>query len=141
MQPDPISILRDTPFLEVLHLFVVGRIGGAPVVDERGNVLGMLSATDLLRVVDQACDEDLDPEPPREGSEARTDDAELPERLSRLKAIDVVTPDAVWVAPSTSAARVAQLMRAEGIHRVLVGDERRLAGILTAFDLVKAVEH
>lgn len=141
MQPAPITITPQTPLLELLRLFVVGQIGGAPVVDERGTVLGVLSMTDLLRVVDQVCDEDIDPEPSREGARGRVERSEeLPERLGVLTAIDVVTPDVVWVSPETPIARVAHLMRTEGIHRVLVGDDGRLAGILTAFDLLKAID-
>ena len=141
MQPDPISIAPQTPFLEILRLFVVGQIGGAPVVDDRGTVLGILSMTDLLRAVEQVCDEDIDPEPSREGARARVDSSEeLPERLGALTATDVVTPDVVWVSPETPIARVAHLMRTEGIHRVLVGEDGRLGGILTAFDLLKAIE-
>jgi len=142
MQHEPISIPSRTPFLEILRLFVVGQIGGAPVVDDRGTVLGVLSVTDLLRVVDQVCDEDIDPEPAREGDRVRVESSEeeLPERFGALTAIDVVTPDVVWVSPETPIARVAHLMRTEGIHRVLVGVDGRLAGILTAFDLLKAIE-
>jgi len=140
MHPDPITIRPDMPFLEIQHLFVVGNVGGAPVVDDRGAVVGMISAKDLLRVVDQACDDEVDAEPalenarvPRPGAEA------LPERLESLTALDVATPDVVWVSPSTPIDRVAHLMRREGIHRVLVGDQGRLAGILTTFDLLMAV--
>ena len=141
MQPDPLSISPETPFLEILRLLVVGQLGGAPVVDDRGTVLGVLSTTDLLRVVDQVCDEDIDPEPPREGARSRAESSmELPERLGVLTAIDVVTPDVVWVSPETPIARVAHLMRTVGIHRVLVGEDGRRVGILTAFDLLRAIE-
>jgi CBS domain-containing protein len=35
--------------------------------------------------------------------------------------------------------RVAELMGREGIHRVLVGEDAQLHGILTTFDLLQAV--
>jgi len=43
------------------------------------------------------------------------------------------------VSPEMPLARVAQRMRADGIHRVLVGESGRLEGILTAFDLLRGV--
>ena len=51
----------------------------------------------------------------------------------------IATPEIIFVSPDAPAAEVAQLMRTEGIHRVLVGTKQRLEGILTAFDLLRAV--
>lgn len=128
MQTALITIPPGTPFLELQHLFVESQIDGAPVVDDRGAVIGVVSTTDLLRTVDQVCDEDIDAVP-----------GELPERLSALTARDIATPEVVWVEPSTPVSEIARRMRAEGIHRVLVGAHGKLAGILTAFDLLRAV--
>jgi len=141
MQPDPLTLAPATPFLEIVRLFVQGHISGAPVVDEQGTVLGVISMTDLLRAVDQACDEDIDVEPtPAESSSLAARPPELPERLDVLSAIELASPDVVWVSLDTPLAAVAHLMRSSGIHRVLVGDAGRLAGLLTAFDLLGAIE-
>jgi CBS domain-containing protein len=61
------------------------------------------------------------------------------EQLRAYTASDVATVDVVWVSPETPAPQVARLMRDEGVHRVLVGDNERLEGILTAFDLLRAL--
>lgn len=138
MQSELVSFAPDTPFPQIQHLMVVARIGGAPVIDERGIVRGVISATDLLRVADQAFDDELDPEPmpgPREPTTA----PKLPERLEALTAIQIATPEPIWVSPDTAVSEIAQLMRREGIHRVLVGSDGRLAGMVTAFDLLQAV--
>jgi CBS domain-containing protein len=134
MKADPITVAADTPFLELQHLFVEAQIGGAPVVDDRGRVRGVVSRVDLLRAIDQVCDEDLDVD------EDGADEAELVERLDTLKALDVTTPDPIWVSPDAPIAEVAQTMRRLGVHRVLVGDAGRIDGILTAFDLLAAVD-
>ncbi len=136
MQTDAVTISPDTPFLQIQHLFVVAGIGSAPVVDDRGTVLGVISSSDLLRAVDQACDDEIDPGPSDGGAAGCT---ELPERLGALKALDVATRDPIWVSPDTPASRVADIMRTAGIHHVLVGDGQRLAGVLTTFDLLRAV--
>jgi CBS domain-containing membrane protein len=132
MSPDPITIGYDMPVLQAQHLFVTLQISGAPVVDAGNRVMGVISSSDLLRIVDQVCDEDIDPMP------TATADG-LAERLSELLVGDVATPEVVWVAPETSVSNVAKLMRTEGIHRVLVGSSSRLEGILTAFDLLEAL--
>lgn len=130
MVPDALTIPASTPFAEIQHLFVVAGIYGAPVVDPRGAVVGVISAIDLLRAADQACDEDHDP---GEASEPNLSPV-------TLTAVDLASPDAVWVSPETPVDRVAQLMQREGIHRVLVGEGGHLEGILTAFDLLRAVQ-
>lgn len=134
MMPDPITVAPDTPFLQVQHLFLEAGISGAPVVDGQGTVIGVVSTSDLLRAVDQACDDDIDPAP-AEGH----GDVALAERLAELTARDLATPEVVWVSPDASIADVARRMRGEGIHRVLVGLEGRLIGILTPFDLLREV--
>lgn len=139
MQVDPVTVLPGTPFLQVQHLFVVALISGAPVVDDRGTVHGVVSAIDLLRVADQAFDDEVDPEPEAQRSFEPSTTVELPERLGSLTAIEIASPEPIWVSPDCDICEVARLMRARGIHRVLVGHDGRLAGILTAFDLLQAV--
>ncbi|MEP6863495.1 MAG: CBS domain-containing protein [Deltaproteobacteria bacterium] len=133
MTPHPLTIAADTPVLEVQHLFVVANIGGAPIVDSASKVVGILSGTDLLRISDQVHDDEIDPQPMSSSGGAR-------EQLEALVASDVGTSDVIWVSPDTPASQVARLMRDVGIHRVLVGDNGKLEGILTAFDLLRAVE-
>ena len=132
MKAPPITVLPDAPFLQVQHLFVEAQIGGAPVVDAKGAVHGVLTVGDMLRAIDELFDEDLD------AAEPEVDDT-LGDRLDTLTVRDVFSPDAVWVAPDARASEVAQRMREEGVHRVLVGSDGRVAGILTAFDLLQAV--
>jgi CBS domain-containing protein len=127
MEPNVLKIPTKLPFREIQHLFVVAGCHGAPVVDETDAVVGVISAMDLLRAADQALDEDDD-----EGENAEPN-------VGTLTAIAIASPRPVWVAPDMPAEQVAQLMRQEGIHRVLVGADGRLEGILSAFDLLRAV--
>jgi CBS domain-containing protein len=128
MQPNPITVSSHMPLLELQHLLVVAHISGVPVVGADGQVTGVVSATDVLSAIEQALDEDHDP--------GESDD--LLEELRAITAGDIATPEVVWVSPDTAVAEVARMMRAEGIRRVLVGNGR-LEGILTAYDLLRAV--
>ena len=129
MQTSPLTVPASASLPEVQHLLVVAGISGVPVVAEKGAVIGVLSSTDVLRAMAQALDEDVDPDEP--------DD--VYERLDAVTAADIATPEVIWVSPDASAKSVAQLMRDHGIHRVLVGSDDRLEGILTAYDLLRAV--
>jgi CBS domain-containing protein len=138
MQRDPVTLAPSMAFLEIQHLFVVAQISGAPVVD-RGVVLGIISSTDLLRIADQACDDEVDVIPPEPAHPDHPAGPALPELLEAMTAADIVTPDPVWVTPDTPIDQVAKLMRSAHIHRVLVGEAGRLDGLISTFDLLAAI--
>ena len=129
MNRAPITVPSNASLLEVQHLLVVAQISGVPVVEPGGGVVGVIGASDVLCAVEQALDEDQDP--------GESDDAL--ERLQAMTASEIATPEIIWVSPDASAAEIAQVMRAEGIHRVLVGTQGRLEGILTSFDMLRAI--
>ena len=49
-----ITFKPDTPVLDAVHVLVKNRIAGAPVVDDEGNLIGMLSELDCMKVALQA---------------------------------------------------------------------------------------
>jgi len=118
MKTDPIAVSPETPLLHVHRLFVEEEINGAPVVDEDGRVLGIISSLDLLRAV--------------------IDDPD--DRLPDVTALDAAVREIVWVRPDTPIPEVARIMRDQRIHRVLVAEDGQLLGILTTFDLLQLVE-
>jgi CBS domain-containing protein len=129
MHANTVTVLEHQTLLEVLHLLVVAGIGGAPVVGADGAVVGVLTATDVLRAIEQAVDEDRDA--------GESDD--LLESLQMITAGDIATPEVIWVSVDATVAQVSELMRVNGIHRVLVGSSKRLEGIVTSFDVLRAV--
>jgi len=45
-----VTFKPDTDVLDAVHVLVTKRIAGAPVVDDEGNLLGMLSELDCMKV-------------------------------------------------------------------------------------------
>lgn len=129
MQTDLVTVRETTSLLEAVHLLVTANISGMPVVDAGGAVVGVISATDALLAIDQALDDDQD---------QRESDEPL-DLVSTLEVGELATPEVIFVSPDASSSDVARIMRAEGIHRVLVGSRERLEGIITAFDLLGAI--
>lgn len=132
MQAEPLTIPAEMPCLEVIRTFVRARISGAPVVDG-GRVVGVLSVHDLLRMIDQAFDEDIDP------GEASDEASDLEASLAGQTAGELASPDVVWVREDAPIADIARDMRRLGLHRVLVGHDGHLAGVVTTFDLLAAL--
>jgi CBS domain-containing protein len=116
-------------------------ISGAPVVDETGRCVGVLSSTDFLRHVEK---EGMPEEPSCNLTTAvfhgwQVVDVEL---LPTGQVRNYMTPDPVTVAPSTPVVELARLMFEAHIHRLIVVNElAQPVGIVTATDLLAVVAH
>lgn len=122
---------------EVAKIFEEKCISGAPVVDEAGRILGVISLTDLVRARRDGGDgvpvfhHELD-------DTARSFGFHL-EELDKTRAAEVMTPGAIALDEETPVEEVAKVMAASRIHRVLVTRGGKLAGIVTTMDLLRAL--
>jgi predicted transcriptional regulator len=146
MCTDVLSVSPEEPLLQVHRLFVDEEITGAPVVDQDGRVLGVISSADLLRAV--AEDHEAAATSPvylRELIEFSGPDwgivpQDFQDRLSQLTAADAMSDRVIAVEPDTALEAVARTLRFHRIHRVLVEERGRLVGIITTFDLMRFLE-
>jgi acetoin utilization protein AcuB len=101
------------------------KIRHAPVLDRSGALAGIVSDGDLRQVV-------LDPAV-LEGLE------ELGRTLNARTLKDVMTWSPISVKPTTTLREVAAIMQANRIGAVPVVERRRVVGLLTGTDVLKAV--
>lgn len=146
MTTAPVSVQPETALIDVHRLFVEEEIHGAPVVDDEMIVRGVITSADLLRAVMQ--------EHEAGGSTATylrgmmefsgPDWQQMPDdfqdRLGQLQVEEFMTAEVVAVAPDASIPEVAQAMRGNRVHRVLVMDGEKLEGVVSALDLVALLE-
>lgn len=105
-------VLVDQTVAEAAALFADESIGGAPVCDPRGRVVGMLTKTDVAECV------------------AAHDTERLVE--------EVMNPEVISVGADERLDRAITLMAFEGVHRLVVLDaDHRLVGIVTALDVLR----
>jgi CBS domain-containing protein len=147
MERDIISVTPDTPILDVHRLFVEEEIHGAPVVGEDSIVYGVISTLDLLRIVR----DELEPgaggtsstyfrdELPYSGPDWQRMPNDFQDRMQALTARDAMTKELVMVSPDVGVAEIARTMLTHHIHRVLVGKDRMLEGVITSFDLLRVI--
>lgn len=144
MRRDVITIDRATPLSEVERVLADQKISGAPVTDETGAIVGVISLRDLVeRYV-----EDADARPRRSrgyfhlSSEALEDDdyelTELPEETEET-AEDVMTAEVFSVSADAPLADVARTMVEKRIHRVLVQSGGHFAGIVGSFEVLEVL--
>ena len=120
-------------------------ISGAPVVDQSGRLIGVVTLSDIVRHAGSGLadihnrddsfyrtmtDRDLSDEDLRAFHES-VDQAVLID--------DILTPMVFEVAPKTPLFNVAEAMVKGRIHRVLVTENRQLKGIISALDLLKVM--
>jgi CBS domain-containing protein len=148
MQTDVVVVTAETPLLQIHRLFIEEEINGAPVVDEDGEVVGVISSLDLLREVQEEYDTGAGinvpmyfrEELPYSGPDWLSAPEDFQDRMSELTAADAMVKEIVSVTPDTSVSEVARIMREQHIHRVLVVADGELEGILTSFDLISQLE-
>jgi CBS domain-containing protein len=133
MTRDVVSTAPDMTLRDAMELLSERHVSGAPVVDG-GKVVGIFSATDLLAFL-----ADLDDTTPlitfrrRRGHRTPLEDVTVDEVMTRK--VQSLPPDC-------SVDEAAVLMGERQIHRVLVMQGDVLLGIVSTFDVAKAVaEH
>ncbi|MFO0828267.1 MAG: CBS domain-containing protein [Phycisphaerales bacterium] len=140
MTPEPVCIELGMSIRDVARIFDENEISGAPVVDEEGRLVGVVSRTDLVR---RYASGDVDPDPKMLIELFATEDDEdesgpMPEGL--VAVTDFMTRGPVTATPSTTLHTVAKRMVDARVHRVIVVDQGRFpVGIITSLDLVKAL--
>jgi CBS domain-containing protein len=146
MQTYLISVNPETPLLEVHRLFVDEEITGAPVVDETGRLLGVISSVDLLRAVDE--EHDAASAGSRHfrdilefsGPDWQEGPDDFQDRLGERTVSDAMTRGGITVTPEATISDVAATLRKHRIHRVFVVDGEQLCGVISTFDLVALLE-
>ncbi len=131
------TVRPDTTIPEAIAKMVGGHISGLPVLDGKGQLVGILTEGDLLRRTE------LGTTRMRPGwlNFLRGPDRSAAEyvRAGTLKVDDIMTPNPVAVSSTTALEEVVAAMEREGVRRVPVVDDGKLAGIVSRADLVRAL--
>jgi CBS domain-containing protein len=146
MQNRIVTVSPDALLRAVQSVFVEEGIHGAPVVDEEGRVVGVITSTDLLRAASEG--DEAEPAEPAyfrydldlHGFDWSRAPADLRDRLPDAVAADVMTAEVVTVAPDAPVSAVARVLRENAVHRALVVEDGELLGIVSAMDLVALLE-
>jgi CBS domain-containing protein len=128
MTTDVVVISPNASARDAAKLLAERGFTALPVVDDSGDLVGIVGEAELLR--------DRLPQDPRwlehgEPARARPSPAEL--------VAQVMTRSPATVTPNTDLAEVADLMLEHGVRSVLVVHERHLAGIVTRRDMLRSI--
>jgi CBS domain-containing protein len=139
-----ITVAPDTTVGELADILAKNKISGAPVVDNGGRVLGMVSEADIIL-------QDADLHFPYyiqflESVIYLQSVHKFEERFRKAfgsKVTEVMSDEVVTVPPDATVRDVATLMADRNVNRLPVTDQDgRLLGIVTRGDIVRAIaEH
>jgi CBS domain-containing protein len=122
---------------DVAEMMLTHGISGVPVLGEGGELIGIISDGDLMRLAEQAG-------APRRAwwlkllTGKETFDTQYQWAKSR-RAAEVMTHHVITASPDAHVSQIAGLMERHSIKRVLIVSGGRLVGIVSRADLVKAV--
>ncbi|HWG46596.1 MAG TPA: CBS domain-containing protein [Gemmataceae bacterium] len=147
MKTNPVSIRRDAGIREALELLTDRGFGAAPVIDEAGRPIGVISRTDILiheresvrhaHVRDSSsskCDyTEWDDFPEPDWSEKLSIEVTDPTTVG-----EIMTPAIFTVALDTPAREVVRRMSELKIHHLFVSDgELALVGVISPLDVMR----
>jgi CBS domain-containing protein len=135
MQARVLTVGPEMTVNEAGRLLERARIGGAPVVDGRRRLLGVLSRSDLLRR-HQAAPAEI-PAFYREGEGVTL--ARPVESPGEARVAEVMTPVVLSAEESTPMRALARFMVTKRIHRVVIVKDGALRGIVTTMDVLRLV--
>jgi CBS domain-containing protein len=107
-----LTIRPDAPLYDAMNLIARHRITGLPVVDDRQNLLGIITEKDLI------------------------DCAARPEAVNALVEAYMVR-DVITFSPETKVRRICACLIENDFHRVPIVDGTRLVGIISRSDILK----
>ena len=142
MTRDVITVPPDMDLRELAHLFVESEITGAPVVDGNGSTIGVISLTDLVFYSTTRDDELIVDSYFYQN--AKIQGQHVPkgfqvEDCNTGVVADVMTPVVHSVSERATLTSVARKMARNHLHRVIVKRGKKLTGIISATDILRAV--
>jgi len=136
MTPNPRSIRADAPLEEAIAFLVDSGFSAAPVIDEAGRPVGVISRTDVV-VYDR--ERLILPRAAPFYFESADEIAEaVREEQAAACVADVMTPAVFAVPPQAPLDEAAEQMADLNVHRLFVVDEDgTLVGVVSALDLLR----
>jgi CBS domain-containing protein len=137
MTCDPVTVPASATMAEVCHLFLDRRLHSAPVVDESGRCVGIITASDFVQRTKlcSACDRQ-----PQEVSEASArNGGNINAEWCYDSVSGCMTHSVQAVSRSTSLIAAARIMTAAHFHVLPVVEDHKPIGVISNLDVVAAL--
>lgn len=132
-----VTVQSRTSVADAVRLMLEQRISGLPVVNDSGQLVGILTEGDLLRRAETGTERrrpawlDL--------VRGRGRQADEYVRAHGRRVDEVMTPDVISVDEATPLDRVVELMEGKRVKRIPVVTDGRLVGVVSRVDLLRVL--
>jgi CBS domain-containing protein len=143
MNPKVVTVRDDLTVQELATFLTENEISGAPVLNEKGKLVGVVSVTDIAECAGEGAGTVWDGPNPHfhlPGSEGRLTPGDLRQMHIENEGPlvrQIMTPTVYTIPEGTAVAQIAKTMISGRIHRLLVTRRARVVGIITTLDMLK----
>lgn len=123
--------------------FAVDNVTGAPVVDNRNHVIGMITENDILGLIlkyQDKLDREMNPNSllsiPMDGESSDPGIAEANKAISEMKVEDIMVRSVLSTSPDEKIVQALKKMMQLNVNRVPVLEQGVLVGILSRSDII-----
>jgi CBS domain-containing protein len=134
MTTDPVTVNASSSMAEVSHIFASQKLHSAPVVDDAGKCVGIITASDFVVRLDIYSEAGQQPH-----EIVHREEGILLEPKSYDYVTDCMTEYVQTISPSTPLIQAAKIMTAAHLHVLPVVENHRPVGILSNLDVVAAL--
>ncbi|HEY6874420.1 MAG TPA: CBS domain-containing protein [Geobacteraceae bacterium] len=140
MTKEVVTVKKETTIRDLAGIFTTRRISCAPVTDDDGNLIGIVTETDLV-------EQDKSLHIPTVISifdwviyleSGKKFEKEL-NKMTGQTVGDIYATEVDTVAPSTPISEVADLMSTKKIHALPVVEGKKVVGIIARIDLIRTM--
>lgn len=140
MTKQVITVTLDTTVVELASLLSSNNIGGAPVIDGAGNLLGVVTESDLIdqqkKIHIPTVITILDSffyleNPEKMGEEMK--------KIAGSTVGDIYTKKILTVTEETTLDEIATIMAEKNVHTLPVVDGKQLVGVIGKQDIIKTL--
>ncbi len=141
MSKNIISVKGTATIEEIAQVFVDNHISGVPVVDDNGDLVGIVTEGDLIH-------KKTSPRAPSvlsilgatiyvQGVHQYRDDFA---KLLAMSAHDIMNSEVITVTPDTGVAEIADIFVKKNINRVpVIGKDGKMVGIVSREDIIRSL--
>ncbi len=140
MTEEVITVTQDTAIKRLSDLFIQHKVNGFPVVDEDGQLIGIVTEKNLIEqsknlhipTVIALFDAVIYLE------SGKKFEAEV-KRYNATQVKDIYTSNVVTVSPDAGVHEIASLMAEKSVHSIPVVDGKKILGIIGKLDIIKGL--
>ena len=140
-----VCVNPETPIHDLIKILTKTHINGAPVVDKKGTLVGVVSKTDIIEhsekmtkrggvISKKSFYHDTN------GKLKKDFDKIVKSKdFGKTTVKDIMTPQVITAQADDTIDRLAKIMYDKKIHRIIIQDNGRVLGVVSTLDILHAV--